>query len=286
MGYIPDEGKYETIKDEKGYTGNSSNNYEFVTDNSLAWRIWSIDEEKITLIADKPTSVGGYKNLGALCLTNCNGYNNSVKILNEICMACYGNEEFGATSRSFNIDDIENVLNKEIWTPVSYIKKTSGVSYLGTKEYKNTLAYPYMYSLEKGARIDGIEKEEGSGISRSEQSTLCNANTAFLKAENTLSPVQTAWRNSNMTGKNFIDERYYYLIFKESFEKTETLMSYFVASRAVDLTESCANFGIFEVSMGNSIEMAVLFNSRGASLEYWDRIRPVIEIPSRKHQDR
>lgn len=139
-----------------------------------------------------------------------------------------------------------------------------------------------MYSLEKGASIDGIEKEEGSGITRSEQSTLCNSNTAFLKAESTLAPAQTAWRSSNMRGKNFIDERYYYLIFKDGFEKTETLMSYFVASRAVDLTESCANFGIFEVSMGNSIEMAALFNSRGASLEYWDRIRPVVEIPLEK----
>lgn len=91
--------------------------------------------------------------------------------------------------------------------------------------------------------------------------------------------MQTAWNNSKLDKSNFINPNYYYMIFKERFSDVETLMSYFLASRSVDLGENHINFGIFEVSMGNNIKTNTLFNSRGAGLEYWDRIRPVVEIP-------
>lgn len=69
------------------------------------------------------------------------------------------------------------------------------------------------------------------------------------------------------------------MIFKEGFDSKETLNSYFLASRAVDLEETKVNFGIFEVSMGKAIGTNDLFNSIGGSLSYWNRIRPVVEIP-------
>lgn len=69
------------------------------------------------------------------------------------------------------------------------------------------------------------------------------------------------------------------MIFKEGFEAKETLNSYFLASRAVDLEENKVNFGIFEVSMGKRVKANSLFNSIGGSLSYWNRIRPVVEIP-------
>ena len=31
--------------------------------------------------------------------------------------------------------------------------------------------------------------------------------------------------------------------------------------------------------MGKGVKTNTLFNSRGGSMEYWDRIRPVVEIP-------
>jgi len=124
-----------------------------------------------------------------------------------------------------------------------------------------------------------MEKDSENAVKRSEQSTLCNSGTTFLKANTSLRPAQTAWANSNMRSKNFVNENYYYLLFKEGFQKTETLNSYFIASRAVDLTDTCFNFGIFEVSVGGGIKTVPLFNSRGASFEYWDRIRPIVEIP-------
>lgn len=79
-----------------------------------------------------------------------------------------------------------------------------------------------------------------------------------------------------MTNSNFVKNQYYDLIFRD--ENKEKLTSYFLASRAVELEENHVNFGIFEVSMGKTIRVNPLFNSRGASLEYWDRVRPMVEI--------
>ena len=280
--YSPDKGMFSYLKNNAKHTGNAENSYDFVTDESLNWRIWKIDENTITLISDKPTSVGGYRNLGALNLSNYNGYNNAVKVLNDICKKCYSNAEYNAISRSLNVDDIENVLNTSVWNPGSYITKRTELNYLSSKkEYTTNVCYPYIYGMEKQTSIDNkednIEIENEEKIQRSEQKELiCEK---YLKAQNVINPTQTAWINSRLKSKNFINQNYYYLIFKEGFQETETLMSYFLASRAVDLEENYINFDVFEVSMGKDVKTNTLFNSRGGSLEYWNRIRPVVEIP-------
>ena len=205
------------------------------------------------------------------------GYNNEVRIIDEICKKCYGNNELGAVARSINIEDIENVLDSSVWMPENYKREKS---YFARKTYRQNTAYPNIYSIEQKSIIDGIEVKEDMGIGRSEQSTLsCNINSTYKVAKMTLNAMQTGWENSDFTEKNFINENYYYLIFKEAFNKIETLNSYFLASRAVNLSENCAEFGIFEVSLGNSIKTKTLFNSRGSGFGYWDRIRPVVEIP-------
>ncbi len=276
--YTPEVGTYSQITNNKQYTGSHSNNYDFITDTSLNWRVWSIDDKKITLVSDKPTEVGGYKNLGAISLSNCNGYNNAVKLLNDICKTCYSNNEIKAVSRSMNIDDIEAVLNKEIWAPENYkTRKTELMAYSGRKEYKVTRCYPVIYKEERYSNIDNIEKEEG--IERSFQNSLYEINQNYLKADEKLNPLQTAWTKTKMSEKNFTHSNYYYLIFKNGFDNKDGLMSYFLASRAVDLNENNIDYDIFEVSSGNKIHTNTVFNSRGGSLEYWDRLRPMVEIP-------
>jgi len=270
VDYVPENGVYLNIKKE--YVGTETNSINFETDTTLNWKIWSIEGNKLTIIADKPGTIGGYKNNGGLYLANYNGYNNGVKILNDICNTCYSNKQYGGIARSLNIEDIEKVLDTSVWSPEKYVRKNA-ISYLMQKEYEKTTCYPYIYSVESKAIIDDVEVEEGIG--RSEQNTLCNANAKYKKANKTIKPTQTAWSNSNIKEKNFIRNEYYDLIFKNG---DEELTSYFLASRAVDLEESHINYGMFEVSMGKSINTNPLFNSRGASLEYWDRIRPVVEI--------
>ena len=100
IAYTPENGSYSEVTGNKTYTGTDINDNDFITDTSINWRIWDIDEQKITIIADRPVLVGGYRNLGGLSLADCIGYNNAVKILNDICKACYSNGEYNATGRS------------------------------------------------------------------------------------------------------------------------------------------------------------------------------------------
>lgn len=221
---------------------------------------------------------GGYRNLGAINLANCNGYNNCVKVLNDICNTCYSNSEYNAVSRSINIDDIEAVMELSVWNPENYkTKMTELNTYSGRKEYKVTKCYPFIYKEEEYSNIDGKETE--NGITRSTQNRLYEAKEDYSKAENTLYPLQTAWKKSKMSIRNFKNEAYYYMIFKNGFNDKEELMSYFLASRGIDLNENNISFGIFEVGIGRVVQTNTLFNSRGGSLEYWNRIRPMIEIP-------
>lgn len=196
-----------------------------------------------------------------------------MQILNEICEKCYSNTNIGAVGRSLNIDDIEKTLDKTVWNPEEERLR---------KEYTENLCYPSIYGVEVYSSIDGIEVEEGSGIQRSKQTTLCNSRDTYKKANEKLNPMQTAWNNSKISSNNFINNNYYYMIFKEGFDVKESLSSYFLASRAVDLNEKYVSFGVFEVSMGKRIGISNLFNSIGGSSSYWNRIRPMVEIPKEK----
>lgn len=270
-------GKYNEEMLISKYTG-SNGNKELKTDTGLNWRIWKVDDNKITLISDKTVLTGGYRNLGAISFANCNGYNNAVKILNDICLNCYSNRDLNAIARSINIDDIEGVLNRDVWRPEMYqYKKTESNTYSSRKEYLKTKCYPVIFNEEQYSIIDGTEKQEG--IQRSVQDDLIDNNKAFMKAKNSINPLQTAWTKSKMSAKNFIDKNYYYMIFKDGNSEKDEVMSYFLASRAINLHENNAQFSLFEVSMGSTIRTNSLFNSLGGSIEYWDRIRPMVEIP-------
>ncbi|MCI8393212.1 MAG: hypothetical protein HFJ24_05475 [Clostridia bacterium] len=278
IAYTPENGSYSDVTSNKKYTGTDINDNDFITDTSINWRIWDVDEQKITIIADRPVLVGGYRNLGGLSLADCIGYNNAVKILNDICKACYSNGEYNATGRSFNVDDIESKLDIAIWRPERYkVKEIDVRTNSGRKEYKVNRCYPYIYKEEKFGIIDEVENTEGIG--KSEQIDFYTGKESYIKAEKALNPMQTAWTNGRLEERNFINPNYYNMIFKDGFDHGEALISYYLASRAVDLNDSHIEYGIFEVSMGRNIKVNELFNSRGASIEYWDRIRPVVEIP-------
>ncbi len=268
VDYNPKIGKYEI---NPKIVGNNTNTEAFTTDPNIEWQIWKITDDTVTLISSQPTSIGGYKDIGALNLSDCMGYNNGVAILNEICKTCYSNEEIGAVARSLNIDDIEEVLNKTKWTPETYkANKTNAQTNKDRKEYKNTTYYPSLYQIEQNAIIDGIEVEE-TGLQKSEQETLSNITDTYQKAEKTIKPMQTAWKNGNLKEENYILPEYHKMLY--------TNYSYHLASRAIDLKEDYINFGLFELTLGKTIQTTTLFNSRGGTQSSWNRIRPIVEIP-------
>ena len=64
--------------------------------------------------------------------------------------------------------------------------------------------------------------------------------------------MQTGWNNTKLSKRNFKNPNHYYMIFKEGNSEVETLMSYYLATRSVDLLENHINFGIFEVKIGRA----------------------------------
>lgn len=98
--YTPETGVYSQVKGNSTYAGNDRNTEDFRTEN-FGWRIWNIDENTLTLIADSVTSEGGTNNVGYLSLENATGYNNSVQIINDICSTCYSNESLAAKRKKY-----------------------------------------------------------------------------------------------------------------------------------------------------------------------------------------
>lgn len=108
VNYKPVSGTYSKEILDK-YSG-CNENEAFTTDNNLKWRIWSSDENKLVLVADRTITQGGYplngKSEGVLRVCSALGYNNVVDILDGICENCYSNRNLWAVARSLDLEDI------------------------------------------------------------------------------------------------------------------------------------------------------------------------------------
>lgn len=218
VSYTPTTGTYDLITNSSTYAGTADNTNDFTTE-TFNWRIWSTDGDTLTLIADGVTSTGGTSNNGTLSLYGAVGYNNGVKILNDICENCYSNASLGAKGRSISIEDIENVLDRGVWKPEDY-----GMIPLGKEEYYYTYGnsirktgvnrnYPYIYQFEEYSTImnDGslIKFEKGEGLNRSKQEEYYNGTQyTYLTADTYLEPVLTAWEKE-LSNDNFTNSIYY-----------------------------------------------------------------------------
>lgn len=65
VSYTPDKGTYSKVTGNDNYTGTNNNRYDFITEN-LNWKIWNIEDKKLTLIADDVIQTGGTDNRGNL----------------------------------------------------------------------------------------------------------------------------------------------------------------------------------------------------------------------------
>ena len=278
--YTPDNGSYSEITNNNTYSGTIYNTQDFKTEK-LNWRIWSMDSKKLVLIADKPITSGGSKE-GTLLLDHAEGYNNCVKILNDICKNCYSNNSLGANARSINIEDIENVLNKDVWKPEDHFYKKDGKeyhTYSGTKIFTTNKSYPYIYQYEEYSNIDGSKVEKGQGITRSKQDKLYPSDVyRTYEATSSLETTETYW-NYTFSDKNFIDSSYYSLLYKDA-KKVNDLAEYWLASRCVEGAGEYAIFGV-QYTGKSKVDAYILDTSKGNmafELAEGYKVRPMVEI--------
>ncbi len=278
VAYIPKQGTYMV---EEKYSGNEYNKNEFKTE-AMAWRIWSIQGSKLLLIADSPTTEG------TLVLDGVVGYNNGVKIINDICENCYSNNELGGVARSVNIEDIENALNKNTWKPEDSsvtIQNTMLNTYKGSIKYTENRKYPYIYQYEEYSNIDGQAYTKGQGLARSKQEILYSGEIyKTYEANSYIEPTRTYWSNPvEFTTQNFSDQLQYYLLYKTLNGKTD-LTAYWLSSRSVNLTEKVPEFGITCTGKG-IVDSYTLYNPESTVAKQnivGYKIRPMIEIDLRK----
>lgn len=84
------------------YSG-STDNIGTLTTESLNWRVLDIVDGQVILISELPTG-------DTVSLQGANGYNNAVKLLNELCNTLYSKSGVG-TARSLKIEDIQSKMN-------------------------------------------------------------------------------------------------------------------------------------------------------------------------------
>ena len=149
--YMPEENSIDIAGSESGC--NDETYY-----NNGSCGMWKVIDKKSdgTLVL---TNV--YDDTPYVYLSNANGYNNGVSILNRVADELYSNEAKGIKARSINIEDIKGMVNDET---LNYISENA--NYASTHTYSNEFAYyPNIYAIENGSKIDGVT---GEGLSISE----------------------------------------------------------------------------------------------------------------------
>jgi len=290
VDYKPTQGKYDLITNSDTYAGTADNTNDFTTEN-FNWRVWSNDGNILTLIADDVTKTGGYTDTennksGLLALSGAVGYNNGVKILNDICENCYSNASLGAKGRSINMDDIENVLDRSVWKPEDYYTLYDSVKYYAytdSRKFETHINYPYIYQFEEYSNIDGVEIGKGQGTKKSNQpenkyyqSTTYNTNTA----NSYIQPTNTYWLKtvSEWSKKSFTNDEYYNIIFKN--DRLLNFENYYLSSRNIGLYYS--TYSVFSITtmvngeIRNNGELFYSYGGTSTTKKY--AIRPMVEI--------
>ncbi len=244
VNYTPEKGQYTVDGNISGYTEENGEKIDqvFETEEDMKWRIWSYDNDTITLISENETTISGINDDGTLYLEGAKGYNNGVYILNELCKACYGpkDEYKGIEARSINIEDLKNVVEGD-WRKNN--KSESDFAYGDSKKYKDCNNAPKILvdsenTFKKAEKNMSVQKE-----------VYTDENGWAGKQGEKAEFYQTYWTNANMETENTSGERC--IPWKDDIYSTlvSKYFSYFwVASRNVILNNVYCSFGVACVS--------------------------------------
>ena len=259
VNYVPNEGTYNSLSTYAGYSSDQI----FNTETEMKWRVFKIDNDVLYLISDRPTKTGGFNDTGCLMLKSYNGYNNGVKLLNDICSACYNNSAYsGISVRSFNIGDIEAV------TTFNYEGYNNRIATYGeSKTYlEKSSYYPSIWNLcERNNPLENRNSqtqwytESGGG----------NEN---------ITVTQSRWMfgyTAQIADLEWVIPEYYELIMNNG----SKYAPYWLSSRFVDLDENHCYFGLQRVNSAN-VDMNNLYYSSGKTIgSGYNAIRPLVVIP-------
>lgn len=264
VSYIP-KGTY-ALKSKYSGVGNSDIELDSSSDDFKIekWKVLSIGNNNVTLVADSATT-------GKVELGNGQGYNNGVKLLNDICNNLYGDSKKKISARSINIKDLENYMTKEKLEEV--YGYTNAVQYgkQVVEPYTSNIKYPKIYESEILSTINGVKKEKG--LEKSEQIDFIEENSNNgIESATSIQPYQTYWTaNAEFFKEAFINKSmdYYNILIKP-------LSSYWVASRSINTNSEYYSFDMRLIENGE-IGATSMFSSKGARSD-GKSVLPVISV--------
>ena len=260
------------------YTGYGTD--QVLSAKEMKWRVISIDEEKVEIIATEPTDEVLYLK-GAL------GYNNGVYLLNDYCNKIYGNEQIGAIGRSINIEDIQEILDLTVWDYREYTDSDS--KYGETNVFEKNLNYPYMWSKQKTEK----SKIDGKLINGNEENSQQNELTTetVYTANESIEVQKTSWSGQTLREQNFkkVESRNSEVDSEIYGELLKTRKWYYIATRCESIYDGFS-YAAFSLYIKANSGIGTIFGASGQSLYYSDGtsyrtldeyIWPIVTIPAK-----
>ena len=259
ISYEPDvvtgiDEKYKTlISNLKTYSGATENTESTLVQDELKWRVLDVKDRQVRLISATPTK-------STIALNGYNGYNNAVKLLDDVCSTLYNNSKLASTVQNLKIEDLQDKMVEKDYTKFSS-DYGNNHTIAGNKYYTDIL------QKEKEQTVNTL----GTELGISEQKELTKQ-TEKKQADN-LNIKSTFW--TKYTDKNDFNSSKYY----ELFINNEGFYSiYWLSSRCVNYDTSYgAGFNVFDVLSGN-IYANRLGDSNGYERSDNFTYRPIITL--------
>ena len=253
--YTPDKTSTTEILQELGkYSGSSDNTTSTLTQENLNWRVLDVKDGQVRLISEVPTT-------STITLTGYNGYNNSVKLIDDACRMLYTNSKLASKVQNLKRDNIE-----EKMIETNYSNITSDYGKILSPNYKY---YPSILLKEKNQKVNATN---GTELDSNEQTELI-IQTGKLQASS-LEVKYTYW-NKIMVASDFKDSKYYELFINNGSDYP----MYWLSSRCVYADTNCALF-LAGLVYSSNIGGQGFYYSYDEERTHVDAFRPVITLNS------
>lgn len=264
VNYTPKTGTYSVVGGTYGTGTDNVQSFSTETgENSLKWRIWSINEK--TGVVELISETEGQ----TLTLKGADGYNHAVEILNDLCENLYSGEN-GAIARSINLEDIDGK------TEYNYTKETN----YGKKYTPTNKQYPNIYIGELGSTSNGLN-DTSNLLKRSEMAEKGTKNGEGITQYSKYSGSSVAnTLIATFTWCNYIPEDNLANLGINTVQKGMINLGkgYWVASRSVYAYESNADFDVPNIISEGDMVNFLLFSSDGTVAEIPCAVRPIVTL--------
>ena len=252
VSYTPDKANTDKILEELNkYSGTTENTTEKLTQElDLKWRVLDVKDGQVRLISESSTVL-------KIMLNGYNGYNNAVKLLDDICSTLYNNSKLASNVKNFKLEDIQDKMVE--------------------KDYSNFNSnYLKKYSINGRYYPDILLKDK---IGLSEQNDLISQEKNQQADE--LYVEYTYWYKPDMRAGEFNNPKYFELFINNNGKSYEP---YWMSTRCISAYNGYANYSVRYMLYGN-IHAFDLYNSDNKESQDKHALRPIITLKSNVRLD-